>query len=218
MKPHPTKPAYLVINADEGEPGTFKDRTIMEQNPHSVVEGCIIGCYAHRRARRVHLRARRAAPLEGAALGRHPRGAAPRATSARRRSARTTPSRSTCTPAPARTSAARRRRCSTRSKAARRAAPQAAVPRAGRRVRLPDHREQRRDHRRRPDRVRDGRRRVLASSRDLHDLNDGGVAPLRRQRPREEARRLRSARSASRCASSSTTSAAASRATSRSSA
>jgi NADH-quinone oxidoreductase subunit F len=40
------KPHYLVINADEGEPGTFKDRTIMEQNPHSVVEGCIIGCYA----------------------------------------------------------------------------------------------------------------------------------------------------------------------------
>ena len=46
MKPHPTKPAYLVINADEGEPGTHKDRTIMEENPHAVVEGCIIGCYA----------------------------------------------------------------------------------------------------------------------------------------------------------------------------
>lgn len=46
MKPHPTKPSYLVINADEGEPGTHKDRTIMELNPHSVVEGCIIGCYA----------------------------------------------------------------------------------------------------------------------------------------------------------------------------
>jgi NADH-quinone oxidoreductase subunit F len=40
------KPHYLVINADEGEPGTFKDRTIMEQNPHSVLEGCMIGCYA----------------------------------------------------------------------------------------------------------------------------------------------------------------------------
>jgi NADH-quinone oxidoreductase subunit F len=40
------KPHYLVINADEGEPGTFKDRTIMEQNPHSLVEGCIIGCFA----------------------------------------------------------------------------------------------------------------------------------------------------------------------------
>jgi NADH-quinone oxidoreductase subunit F len=46
MKPHPTKPSYLVINADEGEPGTHKDRTMMELNPHAVVEGCIIGCYA----------------------------------------------------------------------------------------------------------------------------------------------------------------------------
>src|SRR5690349_9221880 len=45
MRPHPTKQAYLVLNADEGEPGTHKDRTIMELNPHSVVEGCIIGCY-----------------------------------------------------------------------------------------------------------------------------------------------------------------------------
>jgi NADH-quinone oxidoreductase subunit F len=39
------KPHYLVINADEGEPGTFKDRTIMEMNPHALIEGCIIGCY-----------------------------------------------------------------------------------------------------------------------------------------------------------------------------
>jgi NADH-quinone oxidoreductase subunit F len=40
------KPHYLVINADEGEPGTFKDRTIMEENPHAILEGCMIGCYA----------------------------------------------------------------------------------------------------------------------------------------------------------------------------
>jgi NADH-quinone oxidoreductase subunit F len=39
------KPHYLVINADEGEPGTFKDRTIMELNPHALIEGCMIGCY-----------------------------------------------------------------------------------------------------------------------------------------------------------------------------
>ena len=45
MKPHPTRPAYLVVNADEGEPGTHKDRTIMEKNPHSAIEGCIIACY-----------------------------------------------------------------------------------------------------------------------------------------------------------------------------
>src|SRR5512144_29134 len=40
------KPHYLVVNADEGEPGTFKDRSIMELNPHALVEGCIIGAYA----------------------------------------------------------------------------------------------------------------------------------------------------------------------------
>ncbi len=40
------KPHYLVVNADEGEPRTFKDRSIMELNPHSLVEGCIIGAYA----------------------------------------------------------------------------------------------------------------------------------------------------------------------------
>jgi NADH-quinone oxidoreductase subunit F len=40
------KPHYLVVNADEGEPGTFKDRSIMELNPHSLVEGCIIGAHA----------------------------------------------------------------------------------------------------------------------------------------------------------------------------
>ncbi|MCC6554738.1 MAG: NADH-quinone oxidoreductase subunit NuoF [Polyangiaceae bacterium] len=43
--PKPEKPHYLVINADEGEPGTFKDRTLMEKAPHSIVEGCIIGCF-----------------------------------------------------------------------------------------------------------------------------------------------------------------------------
>jgi NADH-quinone oxidoreductase subunit F len=42
--PKPDRPHYLVINADEGEPGTFKDRTLMERDPHSTIEGCIIGC------------------------------------------------------------------------------------------------------------------------------------------------------------------------------
>lgn len=41
-----SKPHYLVINADEGEPGTFKDRTIMERNPHALIEGCIIAGFA----------------------------------------------------------------------------------------------------------------------------------------------------------------------------
>ena len=40
------KPKYLVINGDEGEPGTFKDRYILEQDPHAILEGAIITCYA----------------------------------------------------------------------------------------------------------------------------------------------------------------------------
>jgi NADH-quinone oxidoreductase subunit F len=40
------KPHYLVVNADESEPGTHKDRTLMELNPHACVEGCVIACYA----------------------------------------------------------------------------------------------------------------------------------------------------------------------------
>ena len=41
-----TKPKYLVVNADEGEPGTFKDRYIMERDPHNLLEGMIISAYA----------------------------------------------------------------------------------------------------------------------------------------------------------------------------
>jgi NADH-quinone oxidoreductase subunit F len=40
------KPKYLVVNADEGEPGTFKDRYILEQDPHALIEGIIITCFA----------------------------------------------------------------------------------------------------------------------------------------------------------------------------
>jgi NADH-quinone oxidoreductase subunit F len=41
-----TKPKYLVVNADEGEPGTFKDRYIMERDPHALLEGVLIAAYA----------------------------------------------------------------------------------------------------------------------------------------------------------------------------
>lgn len=39
-------PRYLVVNADESEPGTFKDRMIMEYDPHQLLEGIILACYA----------------------------------------------------------------------------------------------------------------------------------------------------------------------------
>jgi NADH-quinone oxidoreductase subunit F len=44
--PQGVHPRYLVCNADEGEPGTFKDRVLMEHDPHAVVEGIIIASYA----------------------------------------------------------------------------------------------------------------------------------------------------------------------------
>ena len=40
------KAKYIVCNADESEPGTFKDHLLMERNPHLLIEGCLIGCYA----------------------------------------------------------------------------------------------------------------------------------------------------------------------------
>jgi len=40
------KPTYLLCNADESEPGTFKDRLLMERDPHLLIEGMAIACYA----------------------------------------------------------------------------------------------------------------------------------------------------------------------------
>lgn len=40
------RPHYLVVNADEGEPGTCKDRDIMRHDPHKLVEGCLIASFA----------------------------------------------------------------------------------------------------------------------------------------------------------------------------
>jgi NADH-quinone oxidoreductase subunit F len=40
------KPKYLCVNADEGEPGTFKDRQILEKDPHRLIEGIVIASYA----------------------------------------------------------------------------------------------------------------------------------------------------------------------------
>jgi NADH-quinone oxidoreductase subunit F len=40
------KPKYVVVNADESEPGAFKDRQVMDQVPHRLVEGCLIAAHA----------------------------------------------------------------------------------------------------------------------------------------------------------------------------
>ncbi len=46
IPPTNTKPVYLICNADESEPGTFKDRYILHQDPHQLLEGMIIACFA----------------------------------------------------------------------------------------------------------------------------------------------------------------------------
>jgi NADH-quinone oxidoreductase subunit F len=49
-KPDDPRPRYLAVNADESEPGTCKDRILMERDPHSVLEGILISAYAIRAA------------------------------------------------------------------------------------------------------------------------------------------------------------------------
>ena len=46
IKQDSPKPVYLICNADESEPGTFKDRYIIHQDPHQLIEGMLISCYA----------------------------------------------------------------------------------------------------------------------------------------------------------------------------
>ena len=48
IPPDSKKPIYLCCNADESEPGSFKDREILEKDPHQMIEGIIIACYAIR--------------------------------------------------------------------------------------------------------------------------------------------------------------------------
>jgi NADH-quinone oxidoreductase subunit F len=46
LTPQQVFPKYLVVNGDESEPGTYKDRLLMERDPHQLIEGCLIACYA----------------------------------------------------------------------------------------------------------------------------------------------------------------------------
>ena len=111
MPKEKTKPHYLLVNADESEPGTFKDRLLMEKDPHLVIEGSHDLGLRHSRRRLLHLHSRRVRP--------------PGRKSWRRRSPRPTPRRlrrqehpgqrvelraGTCTAARAPTSAARKPR------------------------------------------------------------------------------------------------------------
>ncbi len=46
LAPENVWPRYLVVNGDESEPGTYKDRLLMERDPHQLVEGVLLACYA----------------------------------------------------------------------------------------------------------------------------------------------------------------------------
>ena len=107
---------YLCCNADESEPGAFKDRELMFKNPHQLVEGVAIGALAAGATRAFifirgeyaevadRLEAAVAEAYDAGYLGENVLGTGIDVTSS-----------STAAPAP--TSAARRRRCSTRSRA-----------------------------------------------------------------------------------------------------
>jgi NADH-quinone oxidoreductase subunit F len=73
-KPDPARPSYLVVNADESEPGTCKDREIMRNDPHLLIEGCLIAsfamgahaCYIYVRGEYIHERRRLQAAVDEA--------------------------------------------------------------------------------------------------------------------------------------------------------
>jgi NADH-quinone oxidoreductase subunit F len=57
IKPDEKRPVYLICNADESEPGTFKDRYIIHEDPHQLLEGILISCFAlNARAAYIYIR------------------------------------------------------------------------------------------------------------------------------------------------------------------
>ena len=185
----PAQPHYLVCNADESEPGTFKDRVLMEEDPFALVEAMTIAALATGCEHGfVYVRAEY--PLAHARLAERDRAGAARLLGddvldgrVRHRAAH------------------RRRRVRLRRGdralpvdrgLPRRAAQQAAVPGRGRPLRQADGREQRRDALQRARRRRRERRRVRS---DRHRGLDRH-APLLRLRPRRAARASTRCRSA----------------------
>ena len=61
-EPSHGRPNFLVVNADESEPGTCKDREIIRHDPHKLIEGCADRRFRDARAGRLHLHPRRVHP------------------------------------------------------------------------------------------------------------------------------------------------------------
>ena len=106
----PAERKFVVCNADEGDPGAFMDRSVLESDPHRVLEGMAIAAYAVGAEPGLHLRPRRVSRWRSAAWrppSSRPSGSA---CSAARSSSRPSTSGSTSGSAPGPSSAARRRR------------------------------------------------------------------------------------------------------------
>ena len=100
-------PRYLVVNGDESEPGTYKDRLLMERDPHQLIEGCLIACYAAGLSQCfLYVRGEMALAQERIAVALNDAYAA--GTSARTSLAPTSASTSSCTGEPAHMSSAKR--------------------------------------------------------------------------------------------------------------
>ncbi|MCK7467817.1 MAG: hypothetical protein MZU91_06650 [Desulfosudis oleivorans] len=106
----PATPKYVICNGDEGDPGAYMDRSVLEGNPHPVLEGMIIGAYAIGAGTGLHLRPQRVPA--GRRAPRHGHRAGPRARAARARTswarASTSTSRSTAAAAPSSAASPRR--------------------------------------------------------------------------------------------------------------
>ena len=117
LGPDAPHPKYIVCNADEMEPGSFKDRFLMERNPHLLLEGMLLAGFATEADEGyIFLRDQYQTRRIARSRERSPRRASA-ATSASTSSGPRVRSTSSCTPASAATSAARRARCSTRWRA-----------------------------------------------------------------------------------------------------
>ncbi len=92
--PPNAQPYYVVVNGDESEPGTYKDRLLMERDPHQLIEGVVLCCYAVGAVQGfLYVRGEMALAQERVAAGAE-RGLRERATSARTSSAPTSASTS----------------------------------------------------------------------------------------------------------------------------
>ena len=193
----PVRPHYLVCNADESEPGTFKDRVLMEEDPFALVEAMTIAGFATG-CEQGYLYIRAEYPLATARLTACDRGGAPARLPRRQRHGRGRPLRHRPAPRRGRLHLRRGNRAAQFHRGpARRAAQQAAVSRAGRPVRQADAHQQRRDVRQ-PARHRAGRRAVVRRHRHGGIGRHETVLPVRLRR---RGRACTKRRSASRCAS-----------------